>query len=141
VRPADAVFRVAAGGGLLRLQRHDAGRRAGLEGRGAGSRLADATIKPTKPPNHQPTGTTQAKYFLTEAPTDAPLTPRVLIGATIWAAGWLINFQADNILIGLRRPGEKGARGGGWGCLFRCMRVCVGVWVGVWVGASACAAP
>ena len=50
----------------------------------------------------------QSKYFLTEAPTHAPLTPRVLAGAALWLAGWLTNLQADHILINLRKPGETG---------------------------------
>lgn len=50
----------------------------------------------------------QSKYLLTEAPTHAPLTPRVLAGAALWLAGWLTNLQADHILINLRKPGETG---------------------------------
>jgi hypothetical protein len=44
-----------------------------------------------------------------EAPLPAPITPRVALGALLWAAGWLINFHSDNILIGLRKPGQRGA--------------------------------
>ncbi len=50
----------------------------------------------------------QTKYLLTEAPLNAPITLRVAAGAALWLAGWLINLQADHILINLRRPGEKG---------------------------------
>ncbi len=50
----------------------------------------------------------QTKYLLVEAPTHAPLTPRVLAGAALWLAGWLTNMQADHILINLRKPGETG---------------------------------
>lgn len=39
----------------------------------------------------------------------APITPRVAAGAALWLAGWLINLQADHILINLRKgPGDKG---------------------------------
>ena len=51
----------------------------------------------------------QTKYLLTEAPRDAPITPRVALGAAVWLAGWLTNLQADHILINLRKPGETGA--------------------------------
>ncbi|KAI7842014.1 hypothetical protein COHA_004215 [Chlorella ohadii] len=53
-------------------------------------------------------GYMQTKYLLVEAPTHAPLTPRVLAGAALWLAGWLTNMQADHILINLRKPGETG---------------------------------
>ncbi|EFN60003.1 hypothetical protein CHLNCDRAFT_18410 [Chlorella variabilis] len=42
------------------------------------------------------------------APTKAPITDRTLTGAVIWLMGWLINLEADNILINLRKPGETG---------------------------------
>ena len=54
----------------------------------------------------------QTKYLLTEAPRDAPITPRVALGAAVWLAGWLTNLQADHILINLRKPGETGAGSG-----------------------------
>ena len=53
---------------------------------------------------------TQTKYLLVEAPTHAPITPRVALGVLVWAAGWLINLQADHILINLRKPGETGGQ-------------------------------
>lgn len=54
-------------------------------------------------------GYMQTKYLLTEAPVHAPITPRVAAGAALWLAGWLINLQADHILINLRKgPGDKG---------------------------------
>jgi protein-S-isoprenylcysteine O-methyltransferase Ste14 len=36
------------------------------------------------------------------------LDPRFLVGATLFAAGLWINFHSDNVLIGLRAPGETG---------------------------------
>lgn len=72
----------------------------------------------------------QAKYLLTEAPLDAPIGPRFLAGAALWLAGWVINLQADHILINLRKPGETG--GGGVGmvegrkCWGTCMKELVG---------------
>ncbi|GBF95813.1 3-oxo-5-alpha-steroid 4-dehydrogenase [Raphidocelis subcapitata] len=53
-------------------------------------------------------GYMQARYFLAEAPPDAPLTPRALAGAAVWLAGWAVNLHADTALINLRRPGETG---------------------------------
>lgn len=52
----------------------------------------------------------QTKYLLTEAPLDSPIGPRFLAGAALWLLGWLVNLQADHILINLRKPGETG----GW---------------------------
>lgn len=57
----------------------------------------------------------QAKYFLTEAPADAGVTPRLLLGLGAWALGWATNLDADHRLINLRKPGEKGGRGAGKG--------------------------
>mmetsp|Transcript_23447 Transcript_23447/g.46214 ORF Transcript_23447/g.46214 Transcript_23447/m.46214 type:complete len:288 (+) Transcript_23447:20-883(+) len=34
--------------------------------------------------------------------------PQFIIGSAIWAAGWLINYHSDLILINLRKPGETG---------------------------------
>ncbi|KIZ01843.1 3-oxo-5-alpha-steroid 4-dehydrogenase 1 [Monoraphidium neglectum] len=53
-------------------------------------------------------GFMQAKYFLTEAPAGAPITPLVVAGALVWAVGWLVNLHSDEVLLNLRRPGETG---------------------------------
>lgn len=34
--------------------------------------------------------------------------PRFIIGAILFFVGWLINIRADEILLGLRKPGESG---------------------------------
>lgn len=34
--------------------------------------------------------------------------PRFIVGGLIWLTGFLINIQSDNLLLGLRKPGEKG---------------------------------
>ena len=34
--------------------------------------------------------------------------PRLLIGAAVFAVGFVVNYRADHILINLRRPGETG---------------------------------
>lgn len=52
----------------------------------------------------------QAKYFLTEAPLDAPITPRVLAGAALWAAGWATNLQARGVQGGGRGRGRAARR-------------------------------
>lgn len=55
-------------------------------------------------------GYMQTRYLLDFAPPGAPLSPRVLAGLGLWATGWAINLHSDNILLGLRKPGDK--RGG-----------------------------
>jgi 3-oxo-5-alpha-steroid 4-dehydrogenase 1 len=84
-------------------------RAGGLPGRREGRR--GATRRPKRIPcsfRPHPSPHAQAKYFLVEAPLPAPVTPRVAAGLLVWAAGWLVNFQSDNILIALRKPGQKG---------------------------------
>lgn len=39
----------------------------------------------------------QTRYFLVEAPTTAPITPRVLAGVTLWLYGWLTNLQVGSL--------------------------------------------
>jgi 3-oxo-5-alpha-steroid 4-dehydrogenase 1 len=34
--------------------------------------------------------------------------PRFLVGVSVFAAGWFINYRSDRILAGLRKPGETG---------------------------------
>jgi 3-oxo-5-alpha-steroid 4-dehydrogenase 1 len=64
-------------------------------------------------------GYMQTRFILTEAPIPAPITDRTLAGALMWLAGLGINWEADHILINLRKPGETGALNCGparWGC-------------------------
>ncbi|KAI8473732.1 MAG: 3-oxo-5-alpha-steroid 4-dehydrogenase-domain-containing protein [Monoraphidium minutum] len=53
-------------------------------------------------------GYMQAKYFLTEAPRGAAITPRVAAGVALWGVGLGVNLHSDEILRRLRRPGETG---------------------------------
>jgi steroid 5-alpha-reductase/3-oxo-5-alpha-steroid 4-dehydrogenase 1 len=43
-----------------------------------------------------------------EYPNEWMADPRLWIGVTLFAAGWLINFKADTMLFALRKPGETG---------------------------------
>ena len=54
-------------------------------------------------------GYMQTRYALDFASKDpkAHLSPRFLVGITLWALGWFINLQSDNILINLRQPTDK----------------------------------
>lgn len=36
--------------------------------------------------------------------------PRFILGVVLFAAGWLVNLHADEVLMRLRRPGESGYR-------------------------------
>ena len=69
-----------------------------------GPKLFPTTAAILPPPIHL----LQTKYLLTEAPLHAPITDRTLAGAGIWLVGWVINLDADSILINLRKPGETG---------------------------------
>lgn len=54
-------------------------------------------------------GYMQTKYLLDEAPLDheAHLSVRFIAGILLWFVGWVINLHSDNILISLRKPGDK----------------------------------
>ena len=54
-------------------------------------------------------GYMQTKYLLDETIESSPLSIRFLLGACMWATGWLINFTSDNYLISLRqkKDGKK----------------------------------
>lgn len=44
--------------------------------------------------------------------------PRFVIGVSVFLCGWVINYQSDRILAGLRKPGETGYKIP-WGGLYR----------------------
>lgn len=70
--------------------------------------LAGAHVCCSPAPAHVPLP--QARWLLVEAPTDAPITPRVVLGCLVWALGWATNLHSDETLLNLRRPGETGER-------------------------------
>eukprot|EP01062_Namystynia_karyoxenos_P000924 TRINITY_DN10331_c0_g1_i1.p1 TRINITY_DN10331_c0_g1~~TRINITY_DN10331_c0_g1_i1.p1 ORF type:complete len:336 (+),score=99.36 TRINITY_DN10331_c0_g1_i1:102-1010(+) len=51
-------------------------------------------------------GVTLTRHYA--IPDERLLSPQFWVGAAAWVAGMLINWQADTILINLRKPGETG---------------------------------
>lgn len=54
-------------------------------------------------------GYMQTRYLLNQAPLDpeAHHSVRFIAGIALWFTGWVINLHSDNILISLRKPGDK----------------------------------